>query len=302
MVEFARIFDIIGNTPLVELDSLVKGVRILGKLEKVNPSGSIKDRSAAYILRGAFLRGELHAGDTVVEATSGNMGISLAMLGAAMGLKVRIVMPKNASRERSALIRAYGGEVVFTPAEGGMDAATKEAERIAKRTGAFYTRQFENRDGLLAHYETTGAEIYADLLGVPDILVAGVGTGGTLCGTAKYLKERGECVSVAVEPSESAILSGGKPSTHGIAGIGAGFVPRLVDRRYIDRVSRVSTAEAEFFAEAIPKRYGIGIGISAGAALAAAVKAAKEEASAGKLIAVILPDGRERYLSAAIDG
>lgn len=301
MLEFTRIFDCIGRTPIIELDSLVKGVRILAKLEKMNPGGSSKDRAAMYILRGGFLRGELRRGDTIVEATSGNMGISLAMLGAAMGLKVRIVMPRGSSAERAALINAYGGEVIFTPADGGMSAATKEAERIAKRTGAFYTRQFENRDGMLAHYETTGAEIYEALMGVPDFLVAGVGTGGTLCGTAKHLKERGECQAVAVEPSESAVLSGGKPGAHGIPGIGAGFIPRLYDRRYIDRVVRVSSAEAEFYTDAIPKRYGIGIGISSGAAIAAAVKLANEEKSKAKLILVILPDGRERYLSTYID-
>ena len=296
-MDFSRICEFVGNTPLFEISGLSGCGSIFVKAEYMNPSGSVKDRAALYILRGALLRGEIRSGDEIIEATSGNMGISLAMIGAAMGLKTRIVMPESATRERAELIRAYGGDVIFTPAALGMPGAVKEAERLSRKTGTFYTRQFDNRDGVLAHYETTGPEILASLLEVPEIIIAGVGTGGTVTGVSRYLKERGACEVIAVEPRESAVLSGGDPSPHGIQGLGAGFVPRILDRRLIDRVITVGTSEAMYYHEILLKRYGLGVGISSGAVIAAAIAVSGEEAARGKRIVALLPDSIQRYLS-----
>jgi cysteine synthase A len=291
------ILDCIGGTPLIKAGGIVENrAKLYLKAEWFNPSGSIKDRTAKYILAGAIERGELSPGGRVVEASSGNLGISLGMLGAVYGLDVTVVMPEGMSRARSVLMEKYGVNTVFTAAKDGMAGAVAKAEQKAGTVGAFYPRQFENADGVRAHYETTAKEILDDLGGTPDAIIAGVGTGGTLMGIARRFAEVGPCEIIAVEPRESPILSMGHAGRHGIEGIGAGFVPPLLDRSYIDRVITVGDEEALNCFNALPRRLGLCCGISSAAAIAAAIKLSLEEKYRGRRIVAILPDGVNRYI------
>ena len=266
------------------------------KAEWYNPSGSIKDRTASYLIGGALERGELTAGGRVVEASSGNLGISLGMIGAVYGLSVTVVMQEGMSRARSSLMRRYGVNILYTPANDGMAGAIAEAERIAGKVGAFYPRQFENLDGVRAHYETTAVEIIEDLGGPPDAVIVGVGTGGTVMGIAKRFAEVGGCEMIAVEPRESPVLTMGHAGRHEIEGIGAGFVPALLDRSYIDRVMTVGYEEAMHYFDALPRLSGLCCGISSAAAIAVAIKLSHEEKYRGRRIVAILPDGIDRYI------
>jgi cysteine synthase A len=296
----------IGNTPLIALERTKKLLHlqadVLVKCEWCNPAGSAKDRAVQYMLDDAFAFGRLQAGGTVIEPTSGNTGIALAAQASARGLHAVIVMPDNMSAERIALMRARGAEVVLTPAAEGMKGAIARAEQIAAQTpGAMILGQFENPANAQAHYATTGPEILAQTKGEVDCLVACVGTGGTISGTARYLKEKLPHVHViAVEPQESPLLSKGYSGAHGIQGIGANFVPTVLDLRVIDEIVTVTTEQAKECCRILGKTEGLLGGISSGAAFAAAVEVAKRAEMSGKKIAVILPDGGERYLSTGL--
>lgn len=296
----------IGNTPLISLDRMQKQrgwcAQVLVKCEWCNPAGSAKDRAVQCMLDDAFANGRLTAGGTVVEPTSGNTGIALAAQASARGISAVIVMPDNMSAERIALMRARGARVVLTPAKGGMQAAIAEAERIVAATpGAMMLGQFDNPANALAHYKTTGPELLAQTDGALDALVVCVGTGGTLSGTGKFLKEQlPDLHVVAVEPEESPLLSKGYAGSHGIQGIGANFVPRVLDTAVYDEVISVSTALAKQTCRDLGAMEGLLGGISSGAALAAAEILARRESMRGKRIAVILPDGGERYLSTGL--
>ena len=296
----------IGNTPLIVLERTKKLLHlqadVLVKCEWCNPAGSAKDRAVQYMLDDAFAFGRLQAGGTVIEPTSGNTGIALAAQASARGLHAVIVMPDNMSAERIALMRARGAEVVLTPAAEGMKGAIARAEQIAAQTpGAMILGQFENPANAQAHYATTGPEILAQTKGEVDCLIACVGTGGTISGTAQYLKEKLPHVHViAVEPQESPLLSKGYSGAHGIQGIGANFVPTVLDLRVIDEVVTVTTEQAKEYCRILGNTEGLLGGISSGAAFAAAVEVAKRAEMSGKKIAVILPDGGERYLSTGL--
>lgn len=296
--------DLIGNTPTVRLsrieEKLCLPCQLLAKLEGFNPSGSVKDRATLFMLSAEEKRGRLGRGSVIVEPTSGNTGISLAMLSAASGYRAVIVMPSSASREREMIIRAYGGEVIRV--NGGMSESVSEAEKMLSETeGSLTLSQFKNPENMRAHRLTTGPELYADTQGRVDIFVAGVGTAGTLMGVGGYLKEIDPSVRViAVEPSESAVLSGDKPSSHKIQGIGAGFVPPLFNPDLCDGIERVSYDEAVEGARLLASAEGVFCGISSGAALIAAIRMAKNEQNKGKSIAVLLPDGGDRYLSCGL--
>ena len=296
----------IGNTPLIALERTKKLLHlqadVLVKCEWCNPAGSAKDRAVQYMLDDAFAFGRLQAGGTVIEPTSGNTGIALAAQASARGLHAVIVMPDNMSAERIALMRARGAEVVLTPAAEGMKGAIARAEQIAAQTpGSMILGQFENPANAQAHYATTGPEILAQTKGEVDCLIACVGTGGTISGTARYLKENLPHVHViAVEPQESPLLSKGYSGAHGIQGIGANFVPTVLDLRVIDEVVTVTTEQAKEHCRILGNTEGLLGGISSGAAFAAAVEVAKRAEMSGKKIAVILPDGGERYLSTGL--
>ena len=296
----------IGNTPLIVLERTKKLLHlqadVLVKCEWCNPAGSAKDRAVQYMLDDAFAFGRLQAGGTVIEPTSGNTGIALAAQASARGLHAVIVMPDNMSAERIALMRARGAEVVLTPAAEGMKGAIARAEQLAAQTpGAMILGQFENPANAQAHYATTGPEILAQTKGEVDCLIACVGTGGTISGTAQYLKEKLPHVHViAVEPQESPLLSKGYSGAHGIQGIGANFVPTVLDLRVIDEVVTVTTEQAKEYCRILGNTEGLLGGISSGAAFAAAVEVAKRAEMSGKKIAVILPDGGERYLSTGL--
>lgn len=293
----------IGNTPLVELARLFpSGARVLAKIESFNPGGSVKDRVALAIIEAAEASGKLSAGGTIVEATSGNTGVGLAMVGAARGYQVVIAMPASMSRERRVLMQAYGAELVLTDPQGGMAAAVEAAQRIvAERPGAILASQFDNPANPGAHYRRTGEEIWRDTAGQVAAVVAGVGTGGTISGVGRALRERGsEALLVAVEPAESALITTGKAGPHGIQGIGANFVPANYDPQVVDEVLPVSTDEALSFARRVAAEEGILVGISAGAALAGAARLAQRPQLAGKDVVVLLPDTGERYLSTAL--
>lgn len=296
----------IGNTPLISLDRMQKQrgwcAQVLVKCEWCNPAGSAKDRAVQCMLDDAFASGRLTAGGTVVEPTSGNTGIALAAQASARGISAVIVMPDSMSVERISLMRARGARVVLTPAAGGMQAAIAEAERIVAATpGAMMLGQFDNPANALAHYKTTGPELLVQTKGRLDALVVCVGTGGTLSGTGKYLKEQlPDLHIVAVEPEESPLLSKGYAGSHGIQGIGANFVPRVLDTTVYDEVMTVSTALAKQTCRDLGTMEGLLGGISSGAALAAAEILARREYMRGKRIAVILPDGGERYLSTGL--
>ena len=295
-----KIEALIGSTPLVDLSDLANGnATILGKYEATNPGGSIKDRIAKAIVEDAEKNGRLAPGGTIIEPTSGNTGVGLAMVAAERGYKLILTMPETMSIERRKLAAAYGAEIVLTPGADGMKGAIAKADEIHEATpGSIIAGQFVNPANPRAHYETTGPEIWADTEGTVDAIVAGVGTGGTISGTAKFLKEhKPEVYAVAVEPAESPVLSGGKPGGHKIQGIGAGFVPKNYDAEVIDEVLPVSSPDAIATKKSLSEKAGLLVGISAGAAVAAAIKLAERPESAGKTIVAILPDTGERYLS-----
>lgn len=294
---------LIGNTPLVEMIHLEKKYElkasILAKLEYLNPAGSVKDRAAKEMIEDAERRGILKEGSVIIEPTSGNTGIGLAAIAAAKGYRMILTMPETMSIERRNMLKAYGAEVVLTEGAKGMKGAIEKAEALAAETeNSFIPGQFDNPANAQAHKKTTGPEIWRDTEGDVDILVAGVGTGGTLTGTGEYLKEKNSQIKiVAVEPSSSPVLSEGKSGAHGIQGIGAGFVPKVLNTAIYDEVVTIENEEAFLFGKEIAKTEGILVGISSGAAMCAAVKLAKRPENAGKTIVVILPDSGDRYYS-----
>lgn len=298
--------DLIGNTPLVKINVLTKDsgsvANVYAKVEAFNPSGSVKDRAALGMLSQAQKEGVVTDKTVIVEPTSGNTGIGLAALGAAMGLRVILTMPDTMTLERRTLLKAYGAELVLTDGALGMKGAISKANELAAEIeNSFIPSQFENYSNAQMHYETTGPEIYKDLEGDVAVFVAGIGTGGTITGTGKYLKEKNPNVKiVAVEPSGSAILSGNKPGPHKIQGIGAGFVPGILDTSIYSEVIAVSNEDAFDTARKLAKQEGILAGISSGAALHAALELAKRSEYAGKNIVVILPDSGDRYLSSKL--
>ena len=295
-----KIEALIGSTPLVDLSDLTNGnATILGKYEATNPGGSIKDRIAKAIVEDAEKNSRLAPGGTIIEPTSGNTGVGLAMVAAERGYKLILTMPETMSIERRKLAAAYGAQIVLTPGADGMRGAIAKADEIHEATpGSIIAGQFVNPANPRAHYETTGPEIWADTEGTVDAIVAGVGTGGTISGTAKFLKEhKPEVYAVAVEPAESPVLSGGKPGGHKIQGIGAGFVPKNYVAEVVDEVLPVSSPDAIATKKSLSERAGLLVGISAGAAVTAAIKLAERPEFAGKTIVAILPDTGERYLS-----
>ena len=297
---------LIGSTPLLELGNIQReaglSARLLAKLEYLNPAGSVKDRVARAMIDDAEARGLLRPGSVIVEPTSGNTGIGLAAVAAARGYRLIIVMPEDMSKERRRLLRAYGAELVLTA--GGMEGAIAKAEELAAEIpGAFLPGQFGNPANPAAHYATTGPEIWRDTGGQVDVFVAGVGTGGTVTGAGRYLKEQNPLVKVvAVEPAGSPVLSGGAPGAHKLQGIGAGFVPQVLDRAVIDEIVTVGDEDAFAAARLLARKEGVLAGISSGAALRAAIRVAGRPESRGKTVAVLLPDGGDRYLSTALFG
>ena len=296
--------ELIGNTPLVKINKLFPDSKatILAKLEFYNPASSVKDRIAKSIIDAAEASGDLKPGGTIVEATSGNTGVGLALVGAARGYKVIITMPEKMSKERRAISRLLGTELVLTPGADGVPGANAKAAEIVKDTpGAILASQFDNPANPAIHHDRTGEEIWNDTAGAVDIVVAGVGTGGTITGVGQVLKAKKPSVKmVAIEPEDSPVLSGGQPGPHKIQGIGAGFIPGNLDLDLVDRVEKVSNDEAISMARRLMDEEGILAGISSGAAVAAAVKLAEEPAFADKTIVVILPSSGERYLSTAL--
>ncbi len=290
----------VGDTPMVELRRLTDGLSadVVAKLEYLNPGGSVKDRIGVAMVDAAVRDGALEPGGTIVEPTSGNTGIALALVCAARGYDLVLTLPEGMSRERTKLLRAYGAEVHETPSLGGMAEAIRLAEEIVADRGAFMPQQFSNPANPEIHRRTTAEEIWADLDGEVDALVAGVGTGGTITGVGQVLKERRpEVLVIAVEPATSAVLSGQPPGPHKIQGIGAGFVPEVLDRTVIDEIVAVDDETALDCARMAAEREGLLIGISAGAAFHAALELARRPEMAGKRIVTIAPDGGERYMS-----
>ena len=303
---YKSVEQLIGSTPLMELCNIQKHFNltsnILAKLEYLNPAGSVKDRVALAMIDDAEAKGLLKADSVIIEPTSGNTGIGLCAVAAARGYRVIIVMPDTMSAERRMLMKAYGAELVLTDGKLGMSGAIAEAERLAKELpGSFIPGQFVNPANAAAHYGSTGPEIFADTEGRVDIFVAGVGTGGTITGTGRYLKEKNPDVKiVAVEPASSPVLSEGKSGAHGLQGIGAGFVPEVLDTGVYDEIVTVTEEEAYTAGRLLARREGILAGISSGAALHAAIQLAKREENKGKNIVVLLPDTGDRYLSTAM--
>ncbi|MBP3793003.1 MAG: cysteine synthase A [Ruminococcus sp.] len=294
---------LIGGTPLLELTHIQKELglkaRILAKLEYLNPAGSVKDRVAKAMIEDAERQGRLNAQSVIIEPTSGNTGIGLASVAAARGYRIIIVMPQTMSVERRQLMKAYGAQLVLTDGSKGMKGAIEEAERLERETpGGIVMGQFVNPSNPKAHFETTGPEIYRDTEGKVDIFVAGVGTGGTLSGVGRYLKSKDPKVQiVAVEPADSPVLSKGEAGSHKIQGIGAGFVPDVLDTHVYSQVIGVENDDAFKYGRLVGKKEGILVGISSGAAVCAAVELAKREENAGKTIVALLPDTGDRYLS-----
>ena len=299
---YTSLDQLMGHTPLLSLNYENLAARVLVKLECFNPGGSIKDRAAKAMLDDAESRGVLTAGATVIEPTSGNTGIGLAAICAARGYKAIIVMPDSMSAERINLMKAYGAQVVLTPGAKGMAGAIEKANALAAEIpGSFIAGQFENPANAQAHYDTTGPEIWADTDGNVDILVCGVGTGGTITGTGRYLKAQNPDIRiVAVEPATSAVLSGQEAGTHGLQGIGAGFIPKVLDISILDEIMPVEDRDAFAAAKEFAANQGILVGISSGAALHAALLLAMKEENRGKTIVTILPDSGERYLSTGL--
>ena len=295
--------DLVGNTPLVRVNNLIKKdelkADVLAKLEYFNPAGSVKDRIAKEMIQDALEKGLINENTTLIEPTSGNTGIGLSAVATALNLKIIITMPETMSVERRNLMKAYGAELVLTPGSEGMKGAIAKAKELASQIeNSFIPGQFENPANPTAHYKTTGPEIYEQTEGKVDIFVAGVGTGGTISGIGKYLKEKNpEVKVVAVEPASSPVLSTGKGGAHKIQGIGAGFVPETLDTKIYDEIITVENEDAFATGKEMAKTEGILVGISSGAALYAVKELAKREENAGKTIVVLLPDGGDRYLS-----
>lgn len=295
--------DLVGNTPIVRVNNLIKKddlkADVLAKLEYFNPAGSVKDRIAKEMILEALEKGLINENTTLIEPTSGNTGIGLSAVATALNLKIIITMPETMSVERRNLMKAYGAELVLTPGSEGMKGAIAKAKELASQIeNSFIPGQFENPANPTAHYKTTGPEIYEQTEGKVDIFVAGVGTGGTISGIGKYLKEKNpEVKVVAVEPASSPVLSTGKGGAHKIQGIGAGFVPETLDTKIYDEIITVENEDAFATGKEMTKTEGILVGISSGAALYAAKELAKREENAGKTIVVLLPDGGDRYLS-----
>lgn len=300
---YQSVTEIIGRTPLLAAKSFAKAhdlkANLLVKLEYFNPSGSVKDRIAIAMVEQAEKDGKIAPGATLIEPTSGNTGIGIASVAAARGYRAILTMPETMSVERRNLLKAYGAEIVLTEGAQGMKGAIARAEQLQKEIPhSFIPSQFENLANPTAHERTTGPEIWADTDGKVDVFVAGVGTGGTVTGTGRYLKQQNPAVHVvAVEPTDSPVLSGGKPGPHKLQGIGAGFVPDTLDTKVYDEVIRVSNDDAFAYGREFAQREGALVGISSGAALAAAVELSKRPEYAGKTIVALLPDGGDRYLS-----
>ncbi|MBO5735019.1 MAG: cysteine synthase A [Clostridia bacterium] len=294
---------LIGNTPLLRLEKTEKrlslSASLYAKIESLNPAGSVKDRVAKAMIESAEAKGLLSPDTVIIEPTSGNTGIGLCAVGASRGYSVIIVMPDSMSKERRLLMEAFGAEVVLTPGAEGMQGAIRKAEELAAGfPSAWIPGQFDNPANPEVHYETTGPELYADLEGTPDVFVCGIGTGGTITGVGKYLKEKNpHCRIVGVEPASSPLLSAGKAGPHGLQGIGANFIPSVLERKLIDEVIPVTEEEAYSAGRLVGKTEGILVGISAGAAAHAAFTLASRPENAGKRIAVLFPDGGDRYLS-----
>jgi cysteine synthase A len=301
---YASITEAFGRTPLVRLNRVTEGLdaTVYAKLEFYNPSSSVKDRLAIAIVDAAERDGALQPGGTIVEGTSGNTGIGLAMVGAARGYKVVLTMPESMSIERRKLLRAYGAELVLTPPSEGMKGAVARAEQIAaERPGAVLAKQFENAANPAIHYATTGPEVWNDTEGAVDVFVAGIGTGGTITGAGRYLKEQKPGLRVvAVEPKESPILNGGQPGPHKIQGIGPNFVPAILDREVYDEVVDVDIAESVAMARRLAREEGILAGISSGSTVHAALQVAKRPENAGRTIVVVVASYGERYLSTVL--
>lgn len=303
---YKSVQELVGHTPLMELTHIEKeynlAAKILVKLEYFNPAGSVKDRIAKQMIEEAEDAGTIKPGSVIVEPTSGNTGIGLSMIAQTKGYKSIIVMPESMSIERQKLMKAYGAELVLTPAKDGMKGAIAKAKEIVENTpNAWTPGQFTNQANVHAHYKTTGPEIWQDTDGNVDILIAGVGTGGTITGTGTYLKEQNPHLEViAVEPADSPVLAGGKPGAHKIQGIGAGFVPDVLNQNIYNRIVHVTNEDAIESGKLISKKEGVLVGISSGAAIWTAIQEAKREENRGKTIVAILPDSGDRYLSTAL--